>query len=83
MRFVVAAASGSEFTGKIREVWRVAEPSSGGGSVVRVVVDFDRDEVRPLRPGATVIAKIHCGTRSLGYVWFHGLYEAIRAELFF
>jgi multidrug efflux pump subunit AcrA (membrane-fusion protein) len=36
------------------------------------------DVAEPLRPGATVRAKIYCGTRSLGYVWLHELYQTLR-----
>lgn len=84
--FALAAAPGRTFAGQVREIWEVTEPPAGGGggsAVARVVVDFDRQEIQDLRPGATVLAKIHCGRRSLGYVWFHGVFEAIQAELFF
>jgi len=84
VRFALASAPGQSFEGRIREVWQVAEPSpSGGPATVRVLVDFDRVAVGQLRPGTTVLAKIQCGRRPIGYVWFHGLFEAIQTELFF
>ena len=42
---------------------------------VLATVQFDRNQVANLRPGATVLARIHCGRRSLGYVWLHDLFE--------
>jgi hypothetical protein len=38
--------------------------------------------VASFRPGATVVARIHCGRRSLGFVWLHEFWEAIRLRLF-
>jgi len=35
------------------------------------------------RPGATVVAKIHCGRRSILYVWSRGLVDFVRARLLF
>lgn len=84
VHFALATAPGRTFEGRIREVWPVAEPAANGGpATVRVLADFDRAELEQLRPGATVLAKIHCGRRSLGYVWFHGIFEAIQGWWFF
>jgi multidrug efflux pump subunit AcrA (membrane-fusion protein) len=84
VHFALATAPGRTFEGRIREVWPVAEPAANGGpATVRVLADFDRAELEQLRPGATVLAKIHCGRRPLGYVWFHGIFEAIQALWFF
>lgn len=33
------------------------------------------------RPGATVVARIRCGERSVGYVWLHDLIDAIRTRV--
>ena len=40
-----------------------------------VKVAIDKGDLDYLRPGADVMAKIHCGRRSLGYVWFHDVYQ--------
>lgn len=40
-------------------------------------------ELRDERPGTTVDARIRCGRRSLGYVWFHALYEAVVRQLWY
>lgn len=56
---------------------RESEPS------VRVVVKVAGEgKDQRFRPGATVLARIHCGRRSLGYVWLHELWETIRLQLF-
>jgi hypothetical protein len=40
---------------------------------VLVTVDFDKQDVAGLRPGATALARVHCGRRSIGFVWLHDL----------
>jgi len=37
----------------------------------------DRTTAKPLRPGAGAIVHFQCGTRSIGYVWFRGLFETV------
>jgi multidrug efflux pump subunit AcrA (membrane-fusion protein) len=36
-----------------------------------------------LKVGAGVKAKIHCGRRAIGYVWFHELWEFIQSRILF
>jgi len=36
-----------------------------------------------IRPGTSVMARVHCGRRSLAYVWLHDLYEALRYRFWF
>ena len=50
---------------------------------VLVTVRINRDQIPQLRPGATVLPKIHCGRKPIGYVWFHDLWDALRTQLFF
>ena len=35
------------------------------------------------RPGASVTAKVHCGRRSIGYVWLHDLFEWFQSRVLF
>uniref|UniRef100_A0A7C2P1E6 Efflux RND transporter periplasmic adaptor subunit n=1 Tax=Schlesneria paludicola TaxID=360056 RepID=A0A7C2P1E6_9PLAN len=66
--------------GVIREVARTAEIDDRGDSTLRVTIAFDRSQPGPLRPGATVLPRIHCGRASLGYVWFHRLFDAVSRQ---
>ena len=83
--FVVATSPEKTWTGKVRSIRRETTSNRDDGPTVLVTVDIDRsaipDEI--LRPGATVIPHIHCGTRSVGFVWFHELIHAIRTKLLF
>jgi multidrug efflux pump subunit AcrA (membrane-fusion protein) len=38
---------------------------------------------RSLKVGADVKAKIHCGRKPIGYVWFHELWEFIQSRILF
>ncbi len=58
-------------------------PTEGGEPVVRVTATVPRDQVPDPRPGATAVAKIHCGRRPLGEVWFHDLFDAVRTHVLF
>jgi hypothetical protein len=47
-------------------------------AAVRVTVEMSADQLVQLRPGATILARIHCGRKTLAYVWFHDVIHAIR-----
>jgi len=32
---------------------------------------------------ATVVSRIHCGRRSIGYVWFHSFWELFQKKVLF
>lgn len=56
------------------------------GSVTLITVEPDPENL-PLpvvrRPGAEVRARIECGKRAIGYVWFHELIEFVYARILF
>ncbi|MBI3863246.1 MAG: HlyD family efflux transporter periplasmic adaptor subunit [Planctomycetia bacterium] len=59
------------------------ERTAAGEPALRVVGGVDANVVSTARPGATVLAKIHCGRRSLAYVWLRDVYDAITTRLLF
>jgi biotin carboxyl carrier protein len=83
VEFILATAPGMTHHGRIQEVSLAATAAPSEPAHVLVTVAFDRSEVPQLRPGATVVSRIHCGSRSVGYVWFHGLLEAVQKRLWF
>ncbi len=78
--FALAADPGKVYQGRIEDVALATHLDEADGATVLVTVAFDRDEVEGLRPGATVLARIDCGRRSLGYVWLHDLFEAVQSH---
>jgi hypothetical protein len=83
--FVVATSPEKTWTGTVREIRRSTTSNRDDGPTVLVTVDIDRSLIpnEILRPGATVIPHIHCGTRPIGFVWFHELIHAIRTKVLF
>jgi multidrug efflux pump subunit AcrA (membrane-fusion protein) len=81
--FMLATAPGTTYRGAIERVSLATDARVNELPHVLVTVRFDRDTVPQLRPGATVVPRIHCGRRSLGYVWFHGLIETVQKFVLF
>jgi multidrug resistance efflux pump len=85
--FFLATNPSKEFTGKIEEIERSAEVRGEEGNTVLVRVAFDQQELRKAvsepKIGASATAKVHCGKRALGYVWFHDLVDFVRAKILF
>ena len=81
--FILTSHAGEQFTGTVREIAVATELNEHGQATVLVRVDVDRDELETLRPGAGVVANLHCGRRSIGYVWFRELFDVIQTKLLF
>ena len=54
----------------------------GNTVLVRVKINKDELEIEPSK-GVGVSAKIDCGKRSLGYVWFHDVIEFVQTKILF
>jgi hypothetical protein len=78
-RFLLASDPGHEYRGRVTSIAPTTELDAEQQPTVRVTVAFDKQDVPALRPGATAVAKIHCGRRSLGYVWLHDLFEYVHS----
>jgi multidrug efflux pump subunit AcrA (membrane-fusion protein) len=78
VRFQLATNRGIDFQGVIRRIASRTETGPDDRPVVRVTVDVDEKAIGELRPGATIFAKINCGTRKVAYVWFHDVVEVVR-----
>lgn len=81
--FMLATHPGDEYQGRLRQIERVADQREGGENTVLLRVDVDKDELPDLRPGAGASARVHCGSRSIGYVWFHDLFEFVQSQILF
>jgi multidrug efflux pump subunit AcrA (membrane-fusion protein) len=81
--FMLSTLPGREFTGRVVEIERSAEVRGEDGNTVLVRVAFDAADLPPLRSDTTVSAKLHCGRRSIGFVWFCDLIEAVQTKVLF
>jgi hypothetical protein len=68
-------------SGTVKEIAQSVTQDPLEGPVVVVTVAVESQPGVEPRPGATVYPRIHCGRRSLGYVWFRRLYERVASWL--
>jgi len=81
--FTLHTHPGREFEGEVVEIQRTAEMRGPATGIVVVRVAVNEAELPELRSGTTVNARILCGSRSIGYVWFRDLIETVQTEVFF
>ena len=81
--FIVLNEPEKAYQGTVSEISGVVSATESGVATVRVTIDVDRQQLLGVRPGTTVVAKVHCGRASLGYVWLHELLEATYTWIFF
>ncbi|MCE9548000.1 MAG: efflux RND transporter periplasmic adaptor subunit [Planctomycetia bacterium] len=83
--YILATDSATPRTGQVVEIHSSAEVRGEDGNTVLIRATIDRDSIPAVnrRPGAAVTARIDCGRRSLGYVWFHDVLTFIRSKILF
>jgi multidrug efflux pump subunit AcrA (membrane-fusion protein) len=83
VEFVTATDPGNVYQTTVGKIAQTAESVREGEPTVKVTATVEPNTIPDPRPGAEVIAQIDCGRRSIGYVWFHDLIDAIRSWLYF
>jgi len=88
--YVLLNEPGRQLSGRLSEIHRTAELVEEEGVCYRVRIKINMDEDgnpervhNEPRPGAEVIARIHCGKRPLGFVLFHDAWEWVQTNLLF
>ncbi len=83
--YILATDPGTRHRGLVKEIHEQAEVRGEEGNtvLVRVTIDPTRHEKEELGAGASVTARIACGKRSLGYVWFHDVLSFIQTQVLF
>jgi hypothetical protein len=81
--FLLASHPGLEFPGQVIEIQRTAEVRGEEGNAVVLRVAINKEQLPELRSDTTVTARVHCGRRGLGYVWFHEVLETIQTKVLF
>lgn len=81
--FQLATAPGSTFRGEVTEIHLSAEVQGEEGNTVLMKVKINKDELPSLRPGMTATAKVDCGWKPIGYVWFHDVVAFFQTRVFF
>jgi len=80
--FIYKAAPATTLRGRLQQVAMSTESVEHQGPTVLATVRID-DPLPDPRPGASVVARIHCGRKPLAYVWLCDLIETIRTRLLF
>jgi len=83
--YILATDPGTRHYGLVKEIHEQAEVRGEEGNtvLVRVTIDPERHEKEELGAGASVTARIACGQRPLGYVWFHDVLSFIQTQILF
>jgi len=85
--FILATHPGDPLEGWVEVIEPSAEVRGEEGNTVLVKVGFDQQMLRETfsepKIGATVTAKIHCGKRSIAFVWLHDLIDFVRSKILF
>ncbi len=79
--FALVSHPGSEFTGELIHIDEKLEVYSEDGNCVKAMVAFDNTQLPTdlLKSGTRINARLNCGTRSIGFVWFHELFETVES----
>ncbi len=78
VKFVQATASEDEYDAEVDSVATRLEVSESGVAGISIYASIDSSQNIRKTIGAEVIAKIDCGKRSLGYVWFGDILDWMR-----
>ncbi len=85
--FFLATNPAKQLQGEVEMIELSAEVRGESGNTVLVRVSFDQKKLHEIianpKIGASATAKILCGKRAVGYVWFHDLVDFIRAKILF
>jgi len=82
--YILATDPATTHYGYIEEIHEMAEVRGEEGNTVLIKVALNKEDLSPehIRPGASVTAKVECGRRAVGYVWFHDLIAFVRKMWF-
>jgi multidrug efflux pump subunit AcrA (membrane-fusion protein) len=81
--FLLATDPAVTRAGRIERVALATDLASGDTPSAETVVQIDGPLPAEARAGTSVTARVHCGTKSIGYVWLHDLIDAVRTQVLF
>ncbi len=67
--FSIASDPGIRHSAVVNQIGTMIETVTEEGATLRIDAVVAAADMKNVRPGATVNAKIHCGRSSIGYVW--------------
>lgn len=83
VRFLFRMSPKATYFAKLDTVNLATDLDQAGELSTFAKVTLNPKEIPDLRPGSSVIAKLDCGRRSLGYVWLRELLEFLQTRVLF
>ena len=81
--YILANDPSNRHEGTVGDVHLAAEVRGEEGNTVLVHVAIDKHDLKELSQGAGVQARVYCGKRAVGFVWFHDLFEFVHSKVLF
>jgi hypothetical protein len=81
--FLLATNPSETLYGRVQRISLATDRDADGEATVLLTVVPDQPIESGARPGAGVVANIHCRNTSLGYVWLHELLDTVRTTWLF
>ena len=83
VRFLFRMSPLANYSAKLSSVNLATDVDQEGELSTLATVSVRQSDIPNLRPGSSVIAKINCGRRSIGYVWLREFWEFVETHLLF
>ena len=83
VRFLFRMSPKTTYSAVLDDVHFATDLDQDGELSTLAKVTLNPKNIPDLRPGSSVIAKINCGRRSIGYVWLRELLEFLQTRVFF
>ena len=83
VRFLFYMAPSVTYSSKLGSVNLATDLDQEGELTTLATVSLNQQQIPDLRPGSSVVAKIHCGRRSIGYVWLREFLEFLQTRVLF
>ncbi len=81
--FILATAPDRPIRGRLTEVASRTQIDAQGEAFVLATADVESSGIAQAVAGSSVLARIDCGRRALGYVWFHGAIDTLKRRVLF
>ena len=83
VEYVVSNEPENKHQGTVKAIAASAETHEEYGHSVPIRVKIDVSQLHDPRIGIEATAKVHCGRKVIGYVWFHEVFEFIQTRVLF
>jgi hypothetical protein len=83
VRFLLRMSPRVTYSAKLGTVNLATDLDQDGELSTLATVPLNQNDIPDLRPGSSVIAKIDCGRRSMGYVWLREFWEFLQTRILF